>query len=70
MNQLFFGDKLNVFRKHIKDESVDLIRVVTIKEQPVYSIREATDNWKGLSCASVESIREVKTLLREVNGIK
>ena len=25
MNQLFFGDNLNVLREHIKDESVDLI---------------------------------------------
>jgi site-specific DNA-methyltransferase (adenine-specific) len=25
MNQLYFGDNLNVLREHIKDESVDLI---------------------------------------------
>ena len=25
MNQLFYGDNLNVLREHIKDESVDLI---------------------------------------------
>lgn len=25
MNQLFFGDNLQVLREHLKDESVDLI---------------------------------------------
>jgi hypothetical protein len=25
MNQLYFGDNLNVLREHLKDESVDLI---------------------------------------------
>ncbi len=45
VNQLFFGDNLNVLREHIQDESVDLIYL----DPPFNSKRDGF----GLSVATI-----------------
>ena len=46
-----------------------IIRVVTVKGQPTYSIRTDVENWKVAPRASQEAISEALSLLRELNGL-
>jgi len=54
MNQLFFGDNLNVLREHIKDESVDLIYL----DPPFNSKRDYNLLFKSPVAANVSSLKK------------
>jgi hypothetical protein len=41
VNQLFYGDNLQVLREHIKDESVDLIYLMAMNK-PVLLLKDKT----------------------------
>ena len=54
MNQLYFGDNLNVLREHIKDESVDLIYL----DPPFNSKRDYNLLFKSPVAANVSSLKK------------
>jgi DNA modification methylase len=54
MNQLFFGDNLNVLRDQIKDESVDLIYL----DPPFNSKRDYNLLFKSPVAANVSSLKK------------
>jgi hypothetical protein len=46
-----------------------IIRVVMMRGQATYTIREDTDNWKVTPRVSIEGMRETMALLRELNEL-
>ena len=51
MNQLYYGDNLQVFREHIADESVDLIYHLTYQQRFIQS--DSTNKLTGLTMPTV-----------------
>ena len=70
-----FTDLTGISKPHVSEGIADLhamriIRVVTVKGQPTYCIREDTDNWKVKPRVSVQAMANSINLVRDWNGLE
>jgi len=70
-----FTDLTGIGRSHVTEGIQDLhnmriIRVITAKGAPVYSIREDSDNWKVKPRVSTQSMISSINLVRDWNGLE
>jgi hypothetical protein len=69
-----FTDLTGIGRPHVTEGIQDLhamriIRVIHVKGQPTYSIREDTDNWKVKPRVSIQAMVSSLNLVRDWNGL-
>ncbi len=70
-----FTDLTGIGRPHVTEGIQDLhnmriIRVITVKGQPTYSIREDSDNWKVKPRVSTQAMTNSINLVRDWNGLE
>jgi hypothetical protein len=70
----FFSSLTGIAVPHVHEGIQDLhnmriLRVVTVKGQLRYNLREDFDNWKVKPRVSAQTIREAESLLRELNDL-